>query len=210
MDRKVILMMNENGVREQIEITYEEVLKKFQNLAYKKAREFNYIAEMFGEYDFEDLVQEANIGLYEAYISYDDTKNYVFSTLATRCIENRYKLIIRSKNRQKREGEKETNISLDKKSSFGDGDEGRENYESIEAEYITNNLEENVISSILMEEINSELTEREKIYLLILIKEIKAIRVAEDLGISRAAVHKGLLKTKKKIKYLLEEKFLKY
>lgn len=196
-----------NNYNEGVLMSFEEVLENCKGLMIEKAKKYGHISEVYGEYDFEDLLQEAQVGLYEAYVSYDETKNYKFTTLATRCIENRYKLIIRDKNRLKREGEAMEKISLDEQRNDGEH-QGAENYERLLL--ADNDFEESFISSILMEEINSELTEREKIYLLILIKEIKAVNVAKELGISKAAISKGLTKTKRKLKFLLEERLLNY
>ncbi len=40
------------------------------------------------EFDFEEAVQEANIGLFKAILSFDETRNVSFPTFASKCITN--------------------------------------------------------------------------------------------------------------------------
>lgn len=72
------------------------LLNKYKKLASKIARSYFLIGA-----EYEDLLQEAMIGLYKAYISYDTTSIASFSTFARTCITRNIQSAVKKANRKK-------------------------------------------------------------------------------------------------------------
>lgn len=193
---KKLIIVNAK-TKERKLMTFEEVAVQYEGLLKKEVSGYLPTFEKFGDVDFEDLLQEGSMALWEAYQRYDETKNYAFSTLATHYIQTQFNAIIKARGTQKRQSNNHK-VSLDEKISDGEK-ESMEKYNLL----ISEHFEDDLLESLLLKEIRESLTEREKMYLLVLIDEIKAARLAEELGISRAAVSKNLSKFKIKIEQMI-------
>lgn len=191
------LIIVDARTKERRFLSFEEVFELNKGLIREVANEYYPTFEKYGDYDREDLYQEAYMALWNAFEKYDETKNYAFSTLATHCIKNAFNVIIKARKREKRKGDTDR-IFLDKKLSDGEK-ENNDNYNLL----IKDNFENEFLENKLLGEIYDSLTEREKLYLLVLTDEIKAVNLAEHLGVSRAAISKNIKKFKLKIEPLV-------
>lgn len=197
---KKMILLEKEGKLQRVLMSFEEVCEQFSGTAYSLSKQYYETMKRYGDCDLSDLRQEADIALWKAYNTFDDTKNYKFITLAINIMKQRFNYIIRSKKQQKRDGENKIFISLDDSVQDKDG-HAEENYNFL----ITENFESDVLNGYIMEQIKSNLTDKEKLYLLVLIDEIKAVNLANHLGISRAAVSKNLAKIKNKLRYMINE-----
>lgn len=197
---KKMILLEKEGKLQRVLMSFEEVCLQFRGTAYSLSKQYYETIKKYGDCDLDDLMQEADIALWKAYNTFDDTKNYKFITLAINIIKQRFNYIIRSKKQQKRNAENKVVISLDDTIQDKDG-HAEENYNFL----ITENFESNILNGYIMKQIKENLTDKEKLYLLVLIDEIKAVNLANHLGISRAAVSKNLNKIKNKIRDLINE-----
>ncbi len=74
----------------------EELLQKFKSKVTAISREYFLIGA-----DFDDLIQEGMIGLYNAISVYDPNKNHNFSAFASLCIHRRLQNTVKNANRKK-------------------------------------------------------------------------------------------------------------
>ena len=95
--------------------------------------------------DYNDLVQEANISLYQAYLKYDDKLGVIFYTFACSCIRNRLSSYTRTFFNQKN-NIINTSISYDD-SLFGT----YSNYYDMEYDFVTNKNKLSFDQSIVYE-----------------------------------------------------------
>ncbi len=72
------------------------LLNKYKRMASKIARSYFLIGA-----EYEDLVQEAMIGLYKAYVSYNNKSGASFSTFARQCITRNVQTAVKMANRKK-------------------------------------------------------------------------------------------------------------
>lgn len=93
-------MLNDNELIKKAKagdsIALDALMSRYKSLASKIARNYFLIG---GDYD--DLVQEAMIGLYKAYTSYDTSSKTSFSTFAHMCITRNVQSAIKIANRKK-------------------------------------------------------------------------------------------------------------
>lgn len=78
------------------ENTLDFLLNKYKRMACKIARSYFLIGA-----EYEDLVQEAMIGLYKAYVSYNNKSGASFSTFARQCITRNVQTAVKMANRKK-------------------------------------------------------------------------------------------------------------
>lgn len=78
------------------ELSLDFLMQRYKQLASKIARSYFLVGA-----EHEDLLQEAMIGLYKAYISYDKTKHTSFSTFAYLCITRSVQDAVKSANSKK-------------------------------------------------------------------------------------------------------------
>ena len=91
-DKELIKAIREEGDKNAINYIFE----RYRELIQSKASRFFVIGA-----EKDDIVQEANIGLYKAIQSFDLEKENSFKTFANLCIERQLITTIKSSNRQK-------------------------------------------------------------------------------------------------------------
>lgn len=74
----------------------EFLLARYKTLASKIARSYFLVGA-----EYEDILQEAMIGLYKAYCSFDEKNGTAFAIFAKKCIERNIQSAVKSANRQK-------------------------------------------------------------------------------------------------------------
>lgn len=81
---------------EIVNLSFDEVYEKFDRLVY------SIVLKMCrGDHEFEDILQAARIGLWDAYKTYDVSKGFTFTTYAGRIAEQKVKLFWRSRRAKK-------------------------------------------------------------------------------------------------------------
>ena len=78
------------------ESSLDFLLNRYKQTASKIARSYFLVGA-----EYEDLLQEAMIGLYKAYVSYEPTHGASFSTFAHRCITRNVQTAVKTANRKK-------------------------------------------------------------------------------------------------------------
>ncbi len=71
------------GAKNGINSDVDYVFSSFRGIIIAHAKKLQSL-----EFDFEDAIQEGNIGLFKAILTYDEAKNTNFSTYANKCILN--------------------------------------------------------------------------------------------------------------------------
>ena len=172
----------------------EKLIIHNQKLVLSRVERLNYY-----RCDFDDLFQLGMIGLVKAIDNFDMTKEYEFSTYASKCIDNEILMYLRknSKNR--------TLISID-----DSPEEGYSLKETLRDEY---DLEEDCIDREMVLVIRnkvSELSDRERL-IVSLYYEIDSDRrytqteIAEILGVDKATISRNLGKILNKLKKELSD-----
>jgi RNA polymerase sporulation-specific sigma factor len=78
------------------EAAIDEIFERYKNLVRKKAR-----AMFLAGGDNDDLIQEGMIGLYKAVRDYDESKDAMFATFASMCINRQMITAVTASNRKK-------------------------------------------------------------------------------------------------------------
>lgn len=106
-DNELLFLVSESN-----EEARSELVKKYTGIVHKIAFKYLNLAETFG-IEEKDLVQEGLIGLSKAIETYDSTKNVLFYTYVTLCIETSIKSALRTASKKKHQS-LNNSISLDK------------------------------------------------------------------------------------------------
>lgn len=169
------------------EMTFEEIQKQFRNLVLERIRTW------LPTYEYDDLIQIANFGLWKAYKKYDITKGVLFITLAHVCISGQ----LSRHHRDNGNRIKEVSLyEVFKKGSNGDNDTTRED---ITSDGI--NFTDNVIENTYLEELLHTLEETERSILLdYYIKDITQIEIAKRLNRNQVYVNRSIAKSLNKLR----------
>ena len=172
----------------------EKLIIHNQKLVLSRVERLNYY-----RCDFDDLFQLGMIGLVKAIDNFDMTKEYEFSTYASKCIDNEILMYLRknSKNR--------TLISID-----DSPEEGYSLKETLRDEY---DLEEDCIDREMVLVIRnkvSELSDRERLivslyYRIDSDRRYTQTEIAEILGVDKATISRNLGKILNKLKKELSD-----
>lgn len=172
----------------------EKLIIHNQKLVLSRVERLNYY-----RCDFDDLFQLGMIGLVKAIDNFDMTKEYEFSTYASKCIDNEILMYLRknSKNR--------TLISID-----DSPEEGYSLKETLRDEY---DLEEDCIDREMVLVIRnkvSELSDRERLIVSLYYgidsdKRYTQTEIAEILGVDKATISRNLGKILNKLKKELSD-----
>lgn len=92
MFKEINLTYAQNGDEESI----EQIFKRYKGLVYKNSTDF-----FLKGADFEDVMQEGFIGLFNAIKSYDESKNIPFTTYAYHCIRRQIINAVKNSNTDK-------------------------------------------------------------------------------------------------------------
>ena len=146
----------------------------------------------------EDLIQEGDIGLFKAIISYDETKKVSFYNFCKLCIERNLQTAITKANNNK-------NRTLN---NFESLDEYNDNpYLLIEDS--SSNPEEKLISQEIFQELKNRIKEKfstlEKQVLYHFVKGESYAEIAENLQVSTKSVDNALKRIRKKLSDFIPE-----
>ena len=87
-----LILLAKNGDENALDF----LMKKYKKLASKLSRSYFLVGA-----ESEDLLQEAMIGLYKAYVSYDINSKASFATFARMCIVRNIQTAVKTANRRK-------------------------------------------------------------------------------------------------------------
>lgn len=127
----------------------------------------------------EDMFQIGVIGLIKAINTFDTTKGYEFSTYSSVIVRNEMLMEIRKNKKSIK-----TAISLDGNVDLGNG----ESISYMEVIADGKHYDEDVINSVLVQQIFEKLNFREKRIFIMFLKGIPQSKIAAELGISQAQV----------------------
>lgn len=161
----------------------DELMNNYKKLVSKISRRYFIIGA-----DVNDVIQEGMIGLFNAYVNYDETKNAQFKTFATLCINRR---ILNAINKSK----KLASVVL-----------SDDNLEIITKNSPIFTPEEDFIFNeeykMLLEEIKKVLSNKENLILNKFLENKSYDEIAEELDITKKSVDNALARIRNKLKYL--------
>lgn len=171
---------------------FEDVMKNYGNMIYKMAHKYT------NGHDFEDLMQEGYIVLYETFLSYDEI--HCFSTHLTWQLRKRFTQLLVAKKAAIRNDENLEIIRFDKKTA----DKHNDYYNSVldiqsESEF------ENVLNRIVIESMMSKLDETEKELLNVLMGKISGADLARKNNVTRQNISQQAKKLKNRLRILLKD-----
>lgn len=185
------------------EVALDILMNRYKHLASKIARSYFLVGA-----ENEDLLQEAMIGLYKAYLSYDKTKGASFSTLANLCITRNVQTAVKTYNTKKNQVLSQS-ISLSSSGSIKVHNE--DNDEDIHIVIPSSALapDEKLIESekikVIKEQIKNSLSKKELSVLLYFLKGLSYIQIANKLNMTTKAVDNALARVRGKLSFLKSE-----
>ena len=185
MDNNIIIKAK-NGDEKSLDY----IIKTYKPLVSSLSRKYFLIGGTI-----EDVIQEANIGLFKAITSYDETKNISFYNFCKLCIERNLQTAISKANNDK-------NKILNNCESFDNNSENDENFEFSLQDHKPS-PEDLVISNEILQElkenIKQKLTIFEKQVLYHFIKGKSYSEIAEILQVTNKSVDNALNRLRKKL-----------
>lgn len=94
-DNELIYMIREDNDY------YDIMIEKYRPIIINICKKYEKIGKEIG-YELDDLIQIANIGLYDAIVAYRDNQNALFYTFVIRCIKNKLITEIRNQKTNKK------------------------------------------------------------------------------------------------------------
>ena len=198
MDKKLIRILKD----EVIELSYDEVLKRYRGLI------LNLIRKWLFKYEFDDLYQAATLGLWDAYKFHDVNNGYCFGSLAEKTIIHYISWYRQNNNpdKIKRETSSISDIcSYDSHdgyiNTFIDDEDGYSNIElKILIEELFNKLEK---QNEFLRAHERKASERNITFLKMISAGITQREIAKRYHIEVSTVQRGLYKEYKRIKKFL-------
>lgn len=174
------------NARQGDEVALEKLMNEYKSLVNKISRNYFIIGA-----DFEDVIQEGMIGLFNAYNTFDQTKNASFKTYATILINRQIINAIKK-------AYKYNNLDF-----FSDL-----NAKELEDDIEIFNPEEFIINkeshSTLLKEISTKLSPLEISILQEFLKNETYEEIAKKLNLNKKSVDNALSRIKKKLNYLIK------
>jgi len=164
----------------------DTLMTEYKNLVNKIARNYFIIGA-----DFEDVIQEGMIGLFNAYLTFDENKSASFKTYATLLINRQIISAIKKAYKYK-------NLNFIEDLTL----------ENLQAELEIFNPEEFIINkeshSNLLSEIHKSLSELEIKILSEFLKNKSYDEIAKTLNLNKKSVDNALTRIRNKLKYLIK------
>ncbi len=181
------------------ELALDFLLDKYKLLASKIARSYFLVGA-----EYEDLLQEAMIGLYKAYIGYDKTNKASFSTFATTCITRNVQTAVKTANRKKNQ------ILNNSISLTNQGGVKKQNEDDDEITLIipSNSLspDEKLIESeklqIIKQKIKQCLSKFELDVLVLYLQGYSYTQIAQKLNLTNKSIDNALSRIRHKLRFL--------
>ncbi len=181
------------------ELALDFLLDRYKLLASKIARSYFLIGA-----EYEDLLQEAMIGLYKAYMSYDKTNKASFSTFATTCITRNVQTAVKTANRKKNQI-LNSSISLTNQGGLRkQGDEDEDITLIIPSTSLTPDeklIESETLKSI-KEKIKQCLSKFELDVLVLYLQGYSYTQIAQKLNLTNKSIDNALSRIRHKLSFL--------
>ena len=163
------------------------LMNNYKNLVNKISRKYFIIGA-----DLNDVIQEGMIGLFSAYQNFDETKNVLFKTFATLCINRQIiKAIKKAYKNINSYLMDDVNAQILNVNTI---------YVSPEEDFILNEEYKN-----LKKEINEKLSKLEQKILFEFLENKSYDEISEKLNISKKSVDNALTRIRSKLKYLVSK-----
>lgn len=180
-----------------------DLLNRYKQLASKIARSYFLVGA-----EYEDLLQEAMIGLYKAYVSYDTNGNASFSTFARTCITRNVQSAVKMANRKKNQM-LNNSISLSSQGAIVKGEEEDDDEINIVIPSNTLSPDEKLIESenlaLIKQKIKQTLSNFELEVLALYLKGYTYTQIAQKLNLSNKSIDNALTRIKHKLAFLKEK-----
>lgn len=170
---------------------FDGVMKEYSNLVYKLAHKYT------DGHDFEDLMQEGYVALWEAFLSYDEV--HCFSTHATWQLRKRYTQLLVAKKAKIRNDENLEIIRFDKKAE----DNNNDYYNSVVDKQ--SDFEESLLTKLAIESVMHLLSDEEKKLMGVLMGLVNGAELARRENVSRQNISQQAKKLKRRLKILLKD-----
>lgn len=180
------------------------LLNKYKIMASKIARSYFLVG---AEYD--DLLQEAMIGLYKAYVSFDNSCGASFATFAHKCITRNVQSAVKMANRKKNQM-LNNSVSLTSQGAIevspDDSDEDINLVIPSDALSPDEKLIESEKLAEIKEKIKSALSKLELNVLMLFLKGDSYCEIATKLNMNNKSVDNALSRVRHKLNFLKENK----
>lgn len=171
---------------------FEDVMKNYSNMVYKMAHKYT------NGQDFEDLLQEGYVVLYESFLTYDEV--HCFSTHLTWQLRKRFTQLLVAKKAAIRNTDDLEIIYFDKKTV----DKHNDYYNSV-MDYQCDMEFEQVLNKIVIESAMLKLDNNEKELLNVLMGKITGADLARQNNVTRQNISQQAKKLKKRLRILLKD-----
>lgn len=174
------------------------LMQKYKKLANKIARSYFLVGA-----EFDDLIQEAMIGLYKAIISFKQDSKASFQTFAYRCITRNVQSAVKIANRQKFQI-LNSSLSLDEKvgSGFSSDETSDINLYVLSTKSPDEKLIENENYSEIKEKIKDTLSNFELKVLMHYLSGESYTQIAQNLGVENKSIDNALSRIRNKLSFL--------
>lgn len=174
------------------------LMQKYKKLANKIARSYFLVGA-----EFDDLIQEAMIGLYKAIISFKQDSKASFQTFAYRCITRNVQSAVKIANRQKFQI-LNSSLSLDEKvgSGFSSDEISDINLYVLSTKSPDEKLIENENYSEIKEKIKDTLSNFELKVLMHYLSGESYTQIAQNLGVENKSIDNALSRIRNKLSFL--------
>ncbi len=182
------------------ELALDFLMDRYKVLASKIARSYFLVGA-----EYEDLLQEAMIGLYKAYISYNKNNKASFSTFARTCITRNVQTAVKTANRKKNQI---LNSSISLTNQGGLKKQGETEDEEINLIIPSNSLspDEKLIESENMqnikEKIKQVLSKFELDVLVLYLQGYSYTQIAQKLNLNNKSIDNALSRIRHKLSFL--------
>lgn len=173
---------------------FEDVMKDYGNMIYKMAHKYT------NGYDFEDLMQEGYIVLYETFLSYNEVN--CFSTHLTWQLRKRFTQLLVAKKAAIRNEDNLEIIHFDKKTE----DNNNDYYNSV-LDVQADSEFDHVLNRLVVESMMSKLDETEIELLNVLMGKMSGADLARKNNVTRQNISQQAKKLKNRLKILLKDAY---
>lgn len=180
------------------------LMNRYKVLASKVARSYFLVGA-----EYEDLLQEAMIGLYKAYLNYDKNSKASFSTFARTCITRNVQTAIKTANRKKNQI-LNNSVSLSSQGGILTPNENEEDEITLIIPSNALGPDEKLIESEklmqIKENIKKSLSKLELNVLALYLAGFSYVQIAHRLQMSAKSIDNALSRIKRKLSYLKDKK----
>ena len=193
-----LILLAKNGDENALDF----LMKKYKKLASKLSRSYFLVGA-----ESEDLLQEAMIGLYKAYVSYDINSKASFATFARMCIVRNIQTAVKTANRRKNQI---LNQSVSLSNGINDYSEDDDEEMNLVIPSTSPTPDEVVVENENLEQIKKEIISKlsnfELKVLSLYLKGYTYTQIAQKMDLSNKSIDNALTRIKHKLNGLKQQK----